>query len=264
MDFIEKRDFRKSQAEANHIFFERERELKGLQEIIEQELNKDQKTSRLLSDSKREKELLDSAQQHIIQGDNAYKLKTLSTLFAASSLIVTGLEIAGGLTFPPLSLAIAGGAYLARNGFLRRGDKKYKAAQEVLAREYLGEVKLAPQSLDDYVAKLNETESQGFKLEAKPFAQDPNQVWVMANDGFLSRKIGGIYRDRTILTDLYFIGRIPKATPLEELPLKLLKLFVGSTEKEFFCPFWGVYDKEYYRAAKEVRTLALNYAEKTA
>lgn len=268
MSSTEKKDLNNLRSEAQDSISEANLRLFNLDTRIEGELRKNSEGRQLLLDAQKTRVLLSSAQQYLTQGENAYKLGRLNTLIAAGAafgfaIVATIMESPNGAAF---SGAVAATAYLARYGFLRRADSKYQKAREILGREYLSDVTLNPEALDNYVTELNKIESQGFKIKAEPLEQDNNHIWISAGNEVHEYRIGSVYRDKALLTDLYLAIKIPNVDTIEETLGKFLKSFLGGEVKsEFSCPTWGIVfenDQLYYKAAREVRELALNYAAK--
>lgn len=268
MDSTESKDVKKLKREAQDSVSKAKCNLFDLDSRIEGELRKSPEGRQLLLDTQKTRVLLNSAQQYLTQGENAYKLGRLNTLIAAGAafgfgIVGTIMESPNGAAF---SGAVAATAYLARYGFLRKANRKYQRAREILGREYLSDIALSPEVLDDYIIKLNGINSQGFQIKAEPLEQDNNHIWVSAGNEVHRYRIGSVYRDKALLTNLYLVTEVPKVDSIEELLAKFLKSFCGGeVNSEFSCPTWGIVfanDQRYYQAAREIRELALNYAAK--
>ena len=87
----------------------------------------------------------------------------------------------------------------------------------------------------------------------------------MADTGFFGYKIGAIHTDKALLTDLYVLpSDLPETVPVELWPLAVAGFMINLADQpDFCCPARGLahsYDKEFHKAAKDVRELALKYS----
>lgn len=264
MDSTIKKGIKISRSEAQNSISKTELKIMDLDSRIEKELRKNPEGRELLLDMQKTRVLLNSAQQYLTQGENAYNLGRLNILLTAAFGAGSLVELASS---QPTEAAVYGTigvtTYLIRHICLKRAEGKYQRAREILERKHLSDVALNPATLDDYVVELNKIKPQGFKIKAEPLDYDQNHIWISAGDEVHGYRIGSVYRDQALLTNLHLVTEVPKVDTLEKSLAKLFKLFFGEEESKFFCPAWGIAfdrDPRYYLAATEIREMALKYA----
>lgn len=227
---------------------------------IEAKLQENPELKEMFEELQARKKLSQAAKYHRVKGGNAHRLGVLST----AAVIGFGiLSIGSGVVSLPYFILTAVGL-LGREVFMGASKNRYKDAQEVLQRKPLGDVRIKSDAIDAYVAEINELRvDERYSVQAEPLEQEPNQIWISAGDGYSFFRVANLYHDKALVTDFYTAIEMPKVVPLESLPIKLLKEAFGIEQAEFNCPAHGISrarDQMHYKAAQQVREVALRYA----
>ncbi|MBW3003696.1 hypothetical protein KY337_03970 [Candidatus Woesearchaeota archaeon] len=229
---------------------------------LEEMLKKDPDLLAKLAETKRLKDRADSVEHFTVAAANSHKYG----LAGYTSALFFGAQ--AYFTSSPTCAGIAAVSILLGEFFRRRSFAKLEKAEEVAGREYLGDVNIDPEAVEDFINELNGIQlAEDVKIDASPLEREPNHIWIAADHGYRSHRIASLYASKGLVSDFWYVTDFPKVTPVEEIPSAILKGItdLDGSQTMIECPFaCGAIVREndplYYEGARKVHEIALKYA----